>query len=428
MLSRARGVTDYVAGMALPGTADVAVVGAGLAGLAAAVRLQASGVDTIVVEAAEAVGGRVRTDTVDGFRLDRGFQLLNPAYPEAARLLDLEALDLRPFDAGVAVSRGGRRHVLGDPLRMPSSLPLSLTAPVGSLRQKTRFATWVGGLGAGPAASIRARADRPLLTELRDRGLDGPLTDRVLRPFLSGVLADSGLESSQRMASMLLRSFARGNPSVPATGMQAMPDQLAARLTPGSLHRGVRVGSVTSGHVDTDSGRVAARVVVVATDPVTAGELGVVPAPAMRSLTTWWFAAPSPPTARPLLHVDGEQQGPLANAVVMTAAAPTYGPGDGRALVGATAVGSCGDAEAAHVARDHAGRLFGVDPSDWSLLRTDVVDRALPAHPPGQPLARRVDLGDGLVVTGDHRDTPSIQGALVSGRRAAQAALARLGR
>jgi glycine/D-amino acid oxidase-like deaminating enzyme len=411
--------------MPLPGSADVVVVGAGLAGLAAAVRLQEAGVDTVVVEAAEAVGGRIRTDLVDGFRLDRGFQLLNPAYPEAERLLDLAALDLRPFDAGLAVARDGRRHVLGDPLRMPSTLPVDLTAPVGSVRAKASFGSWAAGLGLGSADAIRERPDRSLMAELRARGLDGPLTDRVLRPFLSGVLADDELATSQRVASMLLRAFARGNPSVPAHGMQAIPDQLAARLVPGTLQLGVRAGAVASGHVDTDAGRFSARAVLVASDPVTASELGVVPATPMRSLTTWWFVANGAPTDRPLLHVDGDSAGPLANTVVMTNAAPTYGPGNGRALVGATAVGS--HADLAPEARRHAGRIFGVDPSGWELLRTDVIERALPSHPPGQPLARRVDLGDGVFVAGDHRDTPSTQGALVSGRRAADAVRARLG-
>ncbi|QBR92247.1 FAD-dependent oxidoreductase [Nocardioides euryhalodurans] len=410
--------------MPLPTRADVVVVGAGLAGLAAAVRLQERGVDAILVEAADAVGGRVRTDVVDDFRLDRGFQLLNPAYPEAQRVLDLDALDLRAFDPGLAVAYDGRRYVLGDPRRMPATLPVDLTAPVGSVREKVSFGAWAAQLGIGSADSIRASADRPLLEELRARGLDGALTERVLRPFLSGVLGETELASSQRMASFLLRSFARGNPSVPAAGMQAMPDQLAARLVAGTLHLGVRAGPVTSGGVDTDAGRVAARAVVVATDPVMAFELGAVPATPMRSLTTWWFATDVPPTERPLLHVDGEQRGPLANAVVMTNAAPSYAPAGG-VLVGATAVGVHRDA--AEAARRHAGHLFGADSTRWSLLRTDVIEGALPAHPAGQPLARRVDLGDGLFVAGDHRATPSIQGALVSGRRVADAVGADLG-
>lgn len=144
----------------------------------------------------------------------------------------------------------------------------------------------------------------------------------------------------------------------------------------------------------------------------------------MRSLTTWWFAADEVRDQRPLLHVDGERDGPLANAVVMSNAAPSYAP-DGRALVAATAVGSHHDLVAE--ARRHAGRLLGLDATRWTLVRTDVIDAALPAHPAGQPLARRVAVGDGLFVAGDHRDTPSIQGALVSGRRVADAVRVRLG-
>ena len=408
--------------MTCPARADVVVVGAGLAGLVAAGRLQAAGLDAVVVDRADGVGGRVRTDVVDGFRLDRGFQLLNPAYPEAKVALDLDALDLQPFAAGVVVCASRGTYTLGDPLRMPRAIRNDLTAPAGSMRQKLSFGTWVAGLGIGQARSIRESADRPLIEELAARGLTGDLTDKVLRPFLSGVLADEELTSSQRMASMLLRSFARGNPSVPALGMQAMPDQLAARLRPDSLHLGVFVGAIQQGYVDTDAGRVAARAVVCATDPEAAWGFAL-PGASMRSLTTWWWAVDEPPHDRDLLHVDAERRGPLANSVVMTNAAPSYAS-DGRALVAGTAVGyhdGCEDE-----ARRHAGLLHGADPSRWELLRTDKISLALPHHPAGQSLRQPTAMGDGRFVCGDHRDTPSIQGALVSGRRAADAVLAEL--
>lgn len=409
--------------MGVPASTDVVIVGAGLSGLAAAVRLQDAGLDVSVVEQSDGVGGRVRTDVVDGFRLDRGFQLLNPSYPEAARVLDLEALELKPFLAGLVTCAEDKRYSLGDPLRMPRAILGDLMAPIGSVRVKLAFVTWVAGLGLGSADSIRSSADRSLIDELESRGLTGALTEKVLRPFLSGVLADDRLDSSQRVASMLLRAFVRGAPSVPALGMQAMPEQLAARLRPGTVNLGVRVGSATGGGVETDAGRVTARAVVVAVSGDAAGELGA-PGSPMRSLTTWWFAAAEPPSQRAILHVDAERRGPLASTVVMTNAAPSYAT-DRRALVGATAVGAHRDSEGA--ARRHAGLLYGVDPSVWELLRTDVIEHALPSHPAGQPLQQRIAVGDGLYVAGDHRDTPSIQGALVSGRRAADAVLASAG-
>ncbi|QZY29739.1 FAD-dependent oxidoreductase [Nocardioides coralli] len=406
--------------MPLPARADVVVVGAGLAGLAAAVRLQEAGVEAVVVEAAEAVGGRVRTDVVDGFRLDRGFQLLNPAYPEAQRVLDLDALDLQPFQAGLVVACAGGRWILGDPRRMPGSVVHGLTAPVGSLKDKAALVRWVTGVAFGSPDTVLHAPDRPLIEELHHRGVGDVMVDRVLRPFLAGVLAEEELTSSQRMASMLLRSFARGNPSLPALGMQAMPDQLAARLASDSLHLGVRVGSVAGGVVATDAGSVRAGAVVVAANGHTDSALGV-PGSPTRSLTTWWYAAEHPPMDKALLHVDGEARGPVTNTVVVTNAAPSYSA-DGRALVAATVVGA--RPELGGDVRRHVRQIYGADSSGWEELRVDVVEHALPAHPPGQPLQQPVDLGDGLFVAGDHRDTPSIQGALVSGRRAADAVLA----
>ncbi|QYJ03332.1 FAD-dependent oxidoreductase [Nocardioides panacisoli] len=412
--------------MALPNTADVVVVGAGLAGLAAATRLQQAGIETVLVEQSDGVGGRVRTDVVDGYRLDRGFQLLNPAYPEAQALLDLDALVLQSFDAGLVVASGDDRHLLGDPRRLPRSLPADLTAPVGTLRQKLALLRWLGPVGLGPASRVRAAADRPFVDELRARGLDGDLTDRALRPFLSGVLAEEELQSSQRMVSLLLRAFVRGTPAVPSQGMQAMPDQLAAKLAPDTLHLGVRVTGLTGGGVDTDQGSIRARAVVSAVDGVAATDLGA-PGSAMRALTTWWYAAEEAPHSSALLHVDGDRDGPLANTVVVSNAAPTYAP-VGRALVAATAVGTHPEATAEAEARAQAARLLGDDPTRWELLRSDVITHALPTHPAGQSLRQPVALGDGRFVCGDHRDTPSIQGALVSGRRTADAVRRALGR
>ncbi|WP_445256858.1 FAD-dependent oxidoreductase [Nocardioides aurantiacus] len=407
----------------LPTQTDVVVVGAGLAGLAAATRLQDAGMDVLVLESADAPGGRVRTDEVDGTLLDRGFQLLNPAYPEVRRTVDVGALELRPFGAGVVVAHGEGRFVLGDPRRLPTSLLSDLRAPVGSLATKLRLLRWAAPVGFGPASGIRAGEDRPLVAELRRRGLDGPLTERVLRPFLAGVLADEGLTTSRRLAEMVLRSFVRGTPAVPARGMQALPDQLAARLHPGTLRCGVRAKLTTGHRVSTGQGTVGARAVVVAADPVAAADLVALPRPRVRALTTFWFRAAEAPTSSRLLHLDGDRRGPVVNTAVMTNAAPSYSR-EG-ALVQATVVGAHPDL--GEEVRRHAGQVYAVDPRGWELLRTDVIASALPAHAAGVPLQRRVDLGEGLFVAGDHRDTPSIQGALVSGRRAADAVLVRLG-
>lgn len=404
---------------------EVVVVGAGLAGLAAAVQLQDAGVAVCLLEKSEQPGGRVRTDIHDGLRLDRGFQLLNPAYPAAARLLDLEALQLRSFAPGVAVRLDGRLHALGDPLRWPASLPGTLRAPVGSWREKLAVVCWAAQVGYGPARRIKSGPDQPLAELLHRRGLDRRLGAAVLQPFLAGVLADAELSGSRRVAELFVRAFVRGTPSLPAHGMQALGDQLAARLAPGALHTGTRVSAVTGSTVHTDDGRMSARVVLVSCDPVGAAGLCGLPAPQMKALTTYYFHSEQAPTASRLLHLDGDRIGPVINTAVVSNIASSYS--DSGALIACTVLGEHGDALMPQV-RAAAGRIYGVGSGDWKHAATYPIPEALPAMPAGQPLRQPVDLGDGLFVAGDHRDTPSLQGALVSGTRAAHAITAYLHR
>lgn len=401
------------------------VVGAGLAGLATAKALTAAGIETVIVEAADAPGGRVRTDVVDGFRLDRGFQLLNPSYSEAQRVLDLKALDLRPFQAGVVVAMGGKRHTLGDPLRLPSSLPGDLTAPVASLKERLALVAWALPVGYGPSSRIKHGADRTLADELDRRGLR-TVTNRVLRPFLAGVLAERELSTSRRLGELFLRAFLRGTPSLPAAGMQAMPDQLAATLPAGTLHLNTRVTGVRPDRVDTEQGPITAKAVVIAADPATARSWLRMPERPTKALTTFWFRAPEAPTDSAILHVDGDADGPLVNTGVVSNVAPTYAT-DGH-LVAATVLGA--DAGLEPAVRAQCARVYGAPTERWELLRADVIRGALPAFPPGTPLRSRNVMtsgDDAIVVAGDHIDTPSIQGALVSGRRAAEAVRRHLG-
>jgi phytoene dehydrogenase-like protein len=400
----------------------VIVVGAGLAGLACAQRLSRAGVEVLVLEASDGVGGRVRTDVVDGYRCDRGFQLLNPAYPVLPHVLDVEELDLHPFQAGVVVAHGRTRSILADPRREPSLVLASLRAPIGTFAEKVRFASWALSTLVPVRAQLR-RPDRSRTEELDAFGVTGRLRAGVVDPFLTGVLAESDGSSSARLARLLVRSFVLGSPSVPSVGMGRLPELVAATLPPGTVRLGVRVRGVTGSSVRTDDGEVSASAVVVATDPATAGELVRVDAPRMKALTTFWYAADEPPTTRPLLHLDADHRGPLVNTAVMTNAAPTYAPA-GRALVQVTVLGADGSAATERSARRQAGLVYGVGTTGWQLVRTHVVAAALPAQPPALDVRQPVALGDGLFVAGDHRDTASIQGALVSGRRAAGAVLA----
>jgi hypothetical protein len=406
------------------------VVGAGLAGLTAALTLHAAGVDVLVLEASDGVGGRVRTDVVDGLLLDRGFQQVNPSYPalhqlESVGLLDLNALDLRPFEPGVVVAHAGKRTVMADPRQLPQHLGSTISGP-GTLREKLALARWALSVGLGDVDSIFEEPDEPLSRALTRRGITGRLRKMVVEPFLSGVLADDGEESSRQLADLLLRAFVRGVPSLPAAGMGALPRQLADRLPAQALRLGVRVLSIVPGSVATDAGVVSASAVLVATDPQSAVRLLRLPAVAVRGLTTYYHLAENSPAQHPMVHLDGDQRGPLVNTAVVSDVAPGYSGGRG-ALIATTVLGAREDSAVEQAVRAQLRLVYGADPRPWQLVHSYPIAQALPATFPPLQLRQQVDLGDGLYVAGDHRDTPSIQGALVSGRRAARAALTRLG-
>lgn len=401
--------------------ADVIVVGAGLAGLRCARLLQDAGADVLVLEAADRVGGRVRTDVVDGFRCDRGFQVINPSYPAVRRALDLAALELRPFGRGIEVRRAGGVATLVDPSRRPAQVPAMLRSGLLRPTEVARLAAWVAP-APGPVARLLAGGDRAYGAALDAAGVAGPLRREVLERFLAGVILETDGSTSATFVRLLLRSFILGTPGVPAHGMQAIGDQLAAPLGD-RVRTGVRVHAVTGTRVDTDGGSLSAHAVVVATDPRTAAELvDLAPVPAMKGLVTDWFAADEPPTRSDLLRVEGRRDaGPIINTAVMTNAAPTYAPA-GEHLISATCLvgqdAAVPDHEQVrrHLADLHQGHLPTVRP-----VARHVIREALPVQPAPLEARRPVRLRDGLFVCGDHRDTASLQGALVSGARAAAA-------
>ena len=405
---------------------DVVVVGAGLAGLACAQRLVEHDVDCRVLEASDGVGGRVRTDVVDGFRCDRGFQLLNPAYPVLPDVVDLDALELRPFAPGVAVSGGRGLKLLLDPRRRPDGLLTTLRSGYVSPVELAALAAWVAP-ALGPVSRLLASEDTTLNASL-DRARASGRLRRVLESFLTGTLADDTGSTSATFVRLLLRSFLLGTPSVPADGMQSLPDQVADGLPVRVDSRVDGVERAGSGWlVRSSSGHVRARTVVVATDPRTAGQLTPAAVPRMKGLATWWFSTEDPPAATSVLHVDehGTAAGPVVNASVVSHAAPRYAPA-GRHLVQASTLLADGHEPTEAQVRAHLTRVFRSSAARWEVVTVHRVPEALPALPPPLDARRSVHLGDGLFVAGDHRDTASIQGALVSGRRAATAVVRHL--
>lgn len=411
---------------------EVVVVGAGLAGLRCAVRLAEAGREVVLLERSDRVGGRQASDRVDGFVLDRGFQVLNPAYPAVRRWVDVPALQLRAFPVGVRVRRAHRVAEVFHPLRHPAGLARTLRSGLVNVPDAAALARWITP-ALVRAASVETGPDRSLAEGWDRAGLRGPLRTEVLEPFLAGVLAEDRGQTSDAFARLLVRMFVRGEPGVPAGGIGALPAQLAGAVerAGGGIRlrrrvRGVRP-SGTGVEVDVDGADpLRARAVVVAVGPEAVSDLLDVPRPRTRGLQTWWFAAEAPPSASALLSIDGTRSGPVVNTVVMSHTAPSYAP-PGMHLIAATCLlPASGAAPTETEVRRHLAFIWGGPTGGWSLLRRDDIPDALPAQEPPLRVRSPARVTRGVYVAGDHRDTASIQGALVSGNRVARRVLADL--
>jgi phytoene dehydrogenase-like protein len=406
--------------MSLPSQCDVVIVGAGLAGLSAAREIQRHGHSVIVLDSSDAVGGRVRTDIVDGFQLDRGFQVMLTAYPELQSQVDMRALDLRPFDPGALVWRNGKGHAVSDPFRKPQTLATTAFAPIGSVFDKARIVVLRARVMRRKPAVLLGGQDVSTDVALRAFGFSTKIINRFFRPLFGGIQLDPHLATSRRMFDVIFKSLSEGQSVLPSRGMHALPLQMASRLSEGTIHLNNRVSTVDGTKVTLASGEsITARAVVVATDGPTASSLLGIPIVESRKVGCVYFSADAPPTKEKYVVLDGTGNGPVLNVAVISNVAPSYAPADKHLIVAALPGVTDGDLEA--MSRQQLRSWWGPQVDSWKHLRTYVINHGGPVQKPPFSPKQRVDLGNGLFVCGDHRDTGSIQGAMFSGRRCGEA-------
>jgi phytoene dehydrogenase-like protein len=430
---------------------DVVIVGAGVAGLAAAQHLTRAGLTAVVLEVAPHVGGRMSTEKVDGFRLDRLGQPLSTSYPELRRTPGLTGLALRPFSPGVLLHSDGHHHRATAPTaprstrgalttarafasapRLPLARPTRAPVrpgPLGGPLDQSRLATALARLAATAPDRLLARPELPAALALTTRGVPARAVDGFLRPLLAALLSDPDLRTSSRCADLALHSFATGRLCLPEGGADALPELLAATLPPGTVHTGVQVTAVSTTVVTTkEHGELRCRTVLLATGARTAARL--MPGlrlPDFHPVTVLHHTTDEPPLTEPALLLDADRSGPVAHTAVISQVDPTRAPA-GRVLISSTVLGV--PPAAAHLdatVRAQLARLYGTSTTRWELLTVHHDPEAVPAMPPPHDLRRPVRLLAGLYVCGDHRDTSTVQGALHSARRAAHALLRDLG-
>ncbi|MGP0591651.1 NAD(P)/FAD-dependent oxidoreductase [Nitrospira sp. T9] len=405
--------------------ADVLIIGAGLAGLSCANTLADHGIDFLLLEASEEVGGRIGSDHLDGFILDRGFQVFSTAYPEAKRMLDYPSLELHHFFPGAVIRCLGKWHRMPDPFRHPMQSIQALFTPVGTLSDKIRMATFRHLARSGNLNDLFQRPETSTFQHLKNFGFSSSMIERFFRPFLGGVFLDPELQTSSRMAEFLFRMFASGNISLPGRGMGTIPRQLVSRLPAGQIRTQARVTSIQKTSVTLESGEVlSARAIVLATDGPAATRLvpGLKSSP-YRRVTCLYYGAPEAPFSGPFLLLNGEGAGPINNLCVLTQIAPTYSTSKSQLI--SVSVLNHDDSSKKDLAtrvRQQLREWFGSPVEDWQPIRAYHIAAAQPVQVPPfpNPFSRQTHVQDGVFVCGDFCATGTIDGAIFSGRRAAE--------
>lgn len=425
-----------------PNTTGVIVIGGGLAGLAAATRLQADNIPFLLLEASEAVGGRVRSDVVDGFILDRGFQIFITGYPEARKILDYDSLDLRKFYSGAQVYYGGRFHTVADPLRHFSDSLQSLTNPIGTVVDKLLIGlTRLKVLTQGDDEILNAE-EVPTIDLLKKIGFSDSILERFFRPFFGGIFFDRELETTSRLFNFIFKCLALGENTLPAKGIAAIPEQLAAKLPSNSILFNSRVVSVDSEFDSSSRTRVKLQngeilegefgVILAVEEPeavkLLAGEKTAEVREPVRSTVCLYFSADQDnvPVRDPVLLLNGSGKGIVNNMFFATNVAPSYAPA-GKALVSVTLVGVYGDVAdedlVGRVVKELSGWFQESEVGSWSYLRMYRIRFAQPNQCPPTNLKKNPKIKPGLYICGDYVTSATFDGALVSGKKAAETLL-----
>ncbi len=427
---------------------DIVIVGAGLAGLRCAELLQKAGFETLLLEAGDAPGGRVRTDMVDGFRLDRGFQILLPAYPETKAVLNYRALKLRRFKPGALVWFRGRFHRFIDPRSEPLNAAKFTFDDVVTFGDKLRVLKLRAKVARDGPEALFAGPDTSTHAFLGQFGFSAKMIDRFFASFFGGVFLENELQTSAHYFEFLFRMFAEGLAVVPAEGIERISQQMAAKLAPGTLVLDTRVVAVERKQqrflVRTAAGgRIEAKQLVFAVAEHALRPLlaELVPNGRVRTERVWnktttlYYAAPKPPIEGPILALNGEgpDGGPINNLAVMSQVSRRYAP-QGQELIAAAVVGVAPGTDSGmesldREVREHAERWFGSGHvKTWRPVGAYPLEFALPLTRATQWESSSTRITDNVYVCSDAQEQPSLQGALASGRRAAEAILAQRGR
>jgi len=406
---------------------DVLIIGAGLAGLSAARVLKSAGRNIKILEASDAPGGRVRTDHLNGFLLDRGFQVLSTAYPEAKHFLDYKALDLQAFSPGSILLNNSGIDRIGDPLREISSLISTLKSPVGSFLDKIKLLKLKLKLAGSSIDEIFLKPEISTLNYLKNAGFSERIISNFFIPFLSGIFLENKLDTSSRMFEFVFKMFSEADTAIPAKGMGMIPMQLASKLSPEELILNESVLSIEGNEVLTALGnRYQADAILLATRADNLPKPFLSQNTGKKSVTCLYFSADQAPYPQKLIALNANSNKLINNIAVMSNVSRHYAPVD-KSLISISIIEDCDVFNALELELKVKDELKFWYPEciDWEHLKTYKIPYGLPEnkHVRNDVNSSTMRLNDSTFICGDHLLNGSINAAMKSGRLAAEAIL-----
>jgi phytoene dehydrogenase-like protein len=406
---------------------DVIIVGAGLSGLAAAVHLHRQGRKVLILEASDRAGGRVKTDSVDGFILDRGFQVLLTAYPEAKKLLNYKDLQLCKMLPGATVLYDGGSFEIADPIRRPKALFSTLFAPVGTLLDKINTLWLKNKLQKMSIDKIFTQPEQTTLQQLSDYGFSEKMIQRFYKPFLSGIYLENQLTTSNRMFDFVMKMFSDGDVAVPAFGMEEIPKQLVSQLPESSIQYHKKVTKIVENTLILEDGTTfEANQIVIATN---ANEFIKQFLPNQKTtsqqVTNVYFEARLAPTKKAVVVLNASSTKKwVNNLTVLSNVSKMYAP-PGKVLVSVSYNGLAPieDFVLAENMKKELEQWYGKQVQDWKMIKTYRIDYALPIQDTvkNELSISEIKISDTLFICGDYLLNGSINAAFKSGRLVAEA-------
>lgn len=405
--------------------AEVIIIGAGLAGLTAAKVLKAAGKSVLVLEASDGVGGRVRTDEVDGYLLDRGFQIFLTAYPEAKNLLNYEALELCKFDPGALILNMDGITKMGDPIRQPSSLVSTLLSSAATFTDKLKMLRLKVKLSGKSIEEIFSAPEITTSEYLKNEGFSGTIMNQFFLPFMTGIFLENQLSTSSRMFEFVFKMFSKGDAAIPAKGMGMIPKQLSECLSPQELLFHQNVSAVNGSSATTADGAIyQGDFVLIATDPLRSPIRYNNSVIEYHSVSNMYFTAKKRPFEMPLIALNTLPGRLVNNIAVMDRISTAYSK-SGDTLISLSLIGEHSNVNQKELQEKVVSELkfWYPDAISWKHLKTYHIDYALPNDDQvtNEPDYTVLQLNAQCFICGDYLMNGSINAAMKSGRLAADA-------